>query len=107
MGGAINTEYFIDVEGYRIYVCCPGCDKQIAENPQRYIAEMKQAGVQPYRLQTHCPIMNFPINRDLYHDHDGQRIYICCPGCLDEVKERAADIIAEQRKAGIVFEVTP
>ncbi len=107
MGGAINTEYFVDVEGYRIYVCCPGCDETILENPQRYIDEMKAAGIQLYRLQTHCPIMDFPIDRDLYHDHDGQRIYICCPGCMDEIKERPEEIIAEQREAGIVFEVTP
>ena len=107
MGGAINTDHFVDVEGYRIYVCCPGCDKQIAEDPQRFIAEMKQAGVQIYRLQTLCPIMDLPINRELYHDHDGQRIYICCAGCLDEVKERANEIITEHRNKGIVFEVTP
>ena len=107
MGGAINRDHFVDVEGYRIYVCCPGCDETILEDPQRYIDEMKATGIQLYRLQTHCPIMDFPINRDLYHDHDGQRIYICCPGCMDEVKERADEIIAEQRAKGIVFEVTP
>ncbi len=105
MGGTIDRDHFVDVEGYRIYVCCPGCDETILEDPQRYIDEMKAAGIQLYRLQTHCPIMDFPINRDLYHDHDGQRIYICCPGCMDEVKERADEIIAEQREKGIVFEV--
>jgi len=107
MGGAINTEHFVDVEGCRIYVCCPGCDDTILENPQRYIDKMKADGITLYRLQTHCPIMDFPINRDLYHDHDGQRIYICCPGCIDEIKARPEEIIAEQRKKGIVFEVTP
>lgn len=105
MGGAIHRDHFVDVEGYRIYVCCPGCDETILEDPQRYIDEMKAAGVQPYRLQTHCPIMDFDINRDLYHDHNGQRIYICCPGCMDEVKERADEIIAEQHEKGIVFEI--
>jgi Cu(I)/Ag(I) efflux system membrane fusion protein len=56
------------------------------------------------RLQTHCPIMNLPIDRALYHDHEGQRIYVCCPGCLDEVRERAAEIISEHAARGIVFE---
>ena len=107
MGGAIDRDHFVDVEGYRIYVCCPGCDDVIEEDPQSYIDEMKEAGIQPYRLQTHCPIMDFEIDRDLYHDHEGKRIYICCPGCMDEVKERADEIITEQREKGIVFEVTP
>ena len=104
MGGAINRDFFVDVEGYRIYVCCPGCDDAIRDDPQRYIDEMQEAGVTLYRLQTHCPVMDLPINRELYHDHDGKRIYVCCPGCLDEVREGAAEIIEEQREKGIVFE---
>ncbi len=59
------------------------------------------------RLQTECPVMGGPINRQFYHDHDGLRIYVCCPPCLDEVRERAADIIEEQRKQGVVFESIP
>ena len=55
-------------------------------------------------LQTHCPIMGFAIDRDLYHDHEGQRIYVCCAGCLDEVRERAQEIIDEHAERGIVFE---
>ncbi|MFU8781471.1 MAG: hypothetical protein ACNA71_10690, partial [Kiritimatiellia bacterium] len=86
---------------------CPGCDEQIKADPRKYINEMRANGIEPYRLQTHCPIMDLPINRELYHDHNGQRIYVCCAGCLDEVKERANEIISEQRKAGIVFEVIP
>ncbi len=104
MGGAINRDFFVDVEGYRIYVCCPGCDDAILADPQRTIDEMQEAGVMLYRLQTHCPVMDLPINREFYHDHDGHRIYVCCPGCLDEVRERAGEIVEEQRDKGIVFE---
>ncbi len=104
MGGAINRDFFVDVEGHRIYVCCPGCDDAILEDPQRFIDEMQAAGVTLYRLQTHCPIMDLPINRDLHHDHEGLRMYVCCPGCLDEVRDRAAEIVEEHRARGIVFE---
>ena len=58
-------------------------------------------------LQANCPVMGGPINRDFFHDHDGWRIYVCCPPCLDELRERADEIIAEQRKKGIVFEPVP
>lgn len=107
MGGAIDTDYYVDVDGLRIYVCCPGCDRTILEEPQRYIDKMKDDGVTPYRLQTHCPIMNLPIDRAHYHDHDGWRIYVCCPGCLDEVRARAEALIGEHRARGIVFERAP
>ncbi len=106
MGGPINRDHFVEVEGYRIYVCCPGCDDAILEDPQRYIRAMREEGITPYRLQTHCPVMDLPIDRDHYHDHDGRRIYVCCPGCLDEVRERADEIIEEHRARGVVFEKT-
>jgi len=59
------------------------------------------------RLQTHCPVMDGAIDRSFYHDHAGQRIYVCCPGCLDEVRARADEIIREQREKGIIFEKSP
>lgn len=59
------------------------------------------------RLQTQCPVMGGPIDRNLYHDHGGFRIYVCCPGCLETVQARAAEILAEQSQRGVVFERTP
>ena len=56
------------------------------------------------RLQTHCPVMNLPIDRSLFHDHDGWRIYVCCPGCLEEVRERADEMVREHAAKGIAFE---
>ena len=37
---------FVDVEGYRIYVCCGGCVKAVTADPAKYIAEMKAEGVE-------------------------------------------------------------
>jgi membrane fusion protein, copper/silver efflux system len=107
MGGTINTDFYADVQGYRVYVCCPGCDQAILDDPDTHINNMKANGITPYRLQTLCPVMGDPINREFYHDHDGWRIYVCCPGCLDEIANRAEEIIEEQRQLGIVFEKTP
>ncbi len=56
------------------------------------------------RLQTQCPVMGGAINTDFFADVEGYRIYVCCPGCLDEVRNRAGDIIEEQRQKGVVFE---
>lgn len=36
----------VDVEGYRIYVCCGGCTRAIQANPARYIAQMQAEGVE-------------------------------------------------------------
>ena len=30
-----------------------------------------------------CPVMGGPINKKLYYDYKGYRIYVCCQGCLN------------------------
>ncbi len=35
--------------------------------------------------QATCPIMGGAVNRELYVDHDGKRIYVCCQACLAAV----------------------
>jgi YHS domain-containing protein len=31
--------------------------------------------------QTHCPVGGGEIDRSVFVDHQGQRVYFCCPGC--------------------------
>jgi hypothetical protein len=37
--------------------------------------------------QTTCPVMGGKINKDLYVDHDGKRVYVCCKGCIGTVQK--------------------
>ena len=37
--------------------------------------------------QKTCPVMGNPINKDLYVDHDGKRVYVCCGACISAVKK--------------------
>ena len=45
MGGKINKNMYVDVKGYRIYICCAGCNKAIKANPDKFIEKMKKDGV--------------------------------------------------------------
>lgn len=31
--------------------------------------------------QTICPVMGNPINKNIYIDYNGKRVYFCCPPC--------------------------
>ena len=44
-GGDINKSYFLDVDGKRIYVCCPGCIEVIKKNPQKYVKDLEAKGI--------------------------------------------------------------
>jgi YHS domain-containing protein len=57
--------------------------------------------------QTMCPVMNRKINKDHYVDHDGKRVYVCCPGCLRSVRENPEKYIKELEDKGITLETVP
>ncbi len=44
-GNKINKNMYVDVKGYRIYVCCAGCIGKIKADPDKYIKKMKAQGI--------------------------------------------------------------
>ena len=44
MGGEINTNLFVDVEGKRVYVCCKGCIGAIKKDPAKYVGKLEAEG---------------------------------------------------------------
>ena len=31
--------------------------------------------------QTTCPVMGAKINKDIFVEYEGKKVYFCCPGC--------------------------
>ena len=46
MGGKINKTQYADVEGYRIYTCCPGCIGKIKADSDKYIKQLESEGIE-------------------------------------------------------------
>lgn len=57
--------------------------------------------------QTLCPVMGGPINKNLYTDVKGYRIYVCCPGCTEAIKKDPDTYIEKLRQQGVTPERTP
>ncbi len=51
--------------------------------------------------QTRCPIMGNPINKEVYVEHDGMRVYFCCAGCDSTFKEDPEKYLRQMRADGI------
>ena len=47
-----------------------GCQKK-SDEPQ--VVESKE--------QTNCPVMDGAINKELFVEYKGEKVYFCCPGC--------------------------
>ena len=57
-----------------------GCDGQPPVDEPEAAAETVRDAVEN---QQYCPVMEgMDINRAIYADHDGQRVYFCCAGCV-------------------------
>jgi YHS domain-containing protein len=50
--------------------------------------------------QTTCPVMGGQIDKKLCVDYKGKRIYVCCPGCIDSVKNNPEKYIRKLEKMG-------
>ena len=103
MGGAIDRNQYIDHDGKRVYICCKGCEAPLKKDPAKYIKALEDKGVTVASLQTKCPVMGGKIDRALYVDHDGKRIYVCCQGCIVTVKKDSAKYITSLEKQGVAL----
>jgi len=45
MGGKIVKDHYADYKGQRVYFCCPSCDATFKQDPEKYIAQLKEKGV--------------------------------------------------------------
>jgi YHS domain-containing protein len=45
--------------------------------------------------QTMCPIMNMAIDKKVFIEYKGKKVYFCCPGCEDKFNEEPAKYVAK------------
>ena len=51
--------------------------------------------------------MDGKINKSLYADVNGKRIYVCCKGCISKIKADPEKYIQQLEAEGIVLDKTP
>lgn len=57
--------------------------------------------------QTACPVQGGKINKELYADYQGQRVYFCCPACIGIFKQDPEKYLKKMEREGIVPEKIP
>jgi YHS domain-containing protein len=83
MGGKINKDLFVDYQGQRIYFCCPGCKQAFLKEPEKYMKKLADNKVLLESIQEKCPVMGGKIDKNIYIDYKGRRVYFCCPSCKE------------------------
>ncbi len=73
---------------FGVFVLAAGCQKE------------KPAVQQPVKQamageQTTCPVMGNPIDKSIFVEYQGKKVYFCCKGCPDIFKADPAKYIAK------------
>ncbi len=55
-------------------------------------------------VQKMCPVMGGEINKEVFVDHKGNRVYFCCPGCIDKFKNDPDKYMNKMGREGTVLE---
>ena len=45
--------------------------------------------------QTTCPVMGNAINKDIFVEYKGKKVYFCCPPCKEKFEEAPEEYIAK------------
>lgn len=45
--------------------------------------------------QTICPVMAGPINKEIFTEYKGKKVYFCCAGCKEEFEKEPEKYIAK------------
>lgn len=59
------------------------------------------------KAQTACPIMGGPINKAIYADYEGKRVYFCCQGCVKQFQKDPAAVLKKLAEQGVTLEAVP
>lgn len=81
LGEKINKDVYVDYQAQRIYFCCPACKETFLKDPEKYLKKIADENVLLESVQQNCPVMGGKIDKNIYTDYNGRRIYFCCESC--------------------------
>jgi len=94
MGGKIDSAVFTDIQGQRVYHCCPDCSEKLIADPDKYFQKAAAQGVRFENIQKTCPVSGEALeDRDVFTDYEGRRIYLCCKKCQKKFAENPQDYL--------------
>lgn len=88
MGGKIDSTVYTDIQGQRVYHCCPMCSAKLKKDPDTYFKKATADGILFENIQTTCPVSGKKLeDKSVYTDFEGRRIAFCCKKCVGTFNE--------------------
>ncbi len=97
-GKPVDGKTFAEVAGQKVAFCCPDCVAKYQKYPAGYKAKLEGG----YSYQTLCPVSGEKIDPTAFKDlPTGQRIYFCCPACIDKLLKEPAKYAPKLEAQGV------
>ncbi|UCG92929.1 MAG: efflux RND transporter periplasmic adaptor subunit [candidate division WOR-3 bacterium] len=95
----------VEYNGKKYYFCCPGCDKEFSENPEKYIKEISTAEEQLTDDDIIGEKVVCLVSGDTFEisestpvvEYEGKKYYFCCPGCDAEFMKNPEKYINQEK----------
>jgi len=101
MGGKIDSTQYTDIQGQRVYHCCPMCAAKLKADPDKYFKEAAAQGIVFENIQTNCPVSGKTLTeKTVYADYEGRRVYFCCPSCVPTFEKDPATYLQKLDQPG-------
>ncbi len=82
MGGKIDSSFYSDIQGQRVYHCCPMCAAKLKADPYKYFKEAAAQGILFENIQATCPVSGKELkDKSIYTDYEGRRVVFCSDTC--------------------------
>ena len=85
-------------------VTLSGCEQDQPASPQEHdhsqhdhaaMTEQDVSAEGAETEQTVCPVMGGKINKELFTEYNGKKVYFCCPGCEEEFNKNPEKYISK------------
>ncbi len=76
----------------------------LAMTASSLFADNHQHEEKTQNAQSLCPVMGKEVNKDVYTDYEGERIYFCCAPCIEEFKKNPEKYMAALQEKGVILE---
>ncbi len=92
MNAAVSEKFRTEYKHQYVYFCCQGCIKMFEKDPEGYIAKLSKEDQEAVKANDICPLTEDKITEfNLFVEHDGRKVYLCCDGCVTAYKAKLAE----------------
>ncbi len=77
-GQSASEDYSAGYKGKLVYFSCELARQEFLAGPEQYLEALKHADEVEKTAQVLCPVSNEQINRSVWADYNGKRVYLHC-----------------------------